>query len=1060
MDSRHLLRLFAGAAVFVALTARVWADTAAQEPTFNRDIRPILSNNCFACHGPDSAAREADLSLHTRAGATSEQRNGGPAIVAGDADASELLRRVAHADPAERMPPSDTGKRLSIDEIDALRRWIDAGAEYEPHWAYIVPTRPELPAAGDDDWVRNPVDAFVLQRVRDAGLEPGDVADKRTLIRRVSLDLIGLPPTLEEVSAFVADDSHDAYERLVERLMASPHYGERQAIPWLDAVRYADTWGYHADQYRSVWPYRDYIVNALNANLPFDRFTIEQLAGDYIDKPSTDQIAATTFNFMNKQSAEGGAQDKEYLAKYMADRVGTVGTAWLGQTMGCAECHDHKFDPISASDFYSMQAFFADIEERGKWAHPRGGFAAEQEFPIVYIGSEEQMAELERRRQALVAAIGDLAYRKVRDLSAVGFYGNQPLDDERFFAGFEQWLDDLAARAAADEPLFRQVTVGEAWSTSHPPAVVTEAGGVSFTGDWGEGPGSVTVTGGGDLGQQITALQIEFDSPVPAAIEAIAPFVLDIVHARVRYPDGRSAATKVEYHFVNRGPSPPNLHYYGIIREEAPRYYGEVRIISFHKDLEDRKMLLYLQQPLDWQPGSELEVEFVTALADPVPGAAIGTMLPFTLSVTDATEPGSDFERIVELAARGEDSWTEEDEGYVRSYYRAHGPNNMSAWRRFQAAELAYLSHAETVPSTWAVTRVEEPRPIRVLPGGDWQDESGPVVEPAVPEFLGTLVGAGARATRLDLARWLVSRDNPLTARTQVNRLWAQFFGRPLSLVQDDLGVQGHWPSHPDLLDWLAAEFHDSGWDPKHMVRLLVTSATYRQSSAVDAAVRSRDPENRFLARQAALRLPAEIIRDNALAISGLLNPDIGGPSVRPYQPKGYYSILNFPRRVYQADRGSGLYRRGLYMHWQRTRLHPFLRVFGAPTREEPVAERPSSTTPLQALALLNDPTAVEFARAFGALIVATPGLAGDDERLGWAFERATAREPSATELGILRDALQESRNHFESNPDQAGVFLGFGELEVSTRADPPELAAWSSVARIILNLHETITRS
>ena len=1058
MAGRYLLRLFTGAAMLVVHTVSFMADTAAQEPTFNRDIRPILSNNCFACHGPDSAVRKADLSLHTRAGATNEQRDGGPAIVPGNADASELARRVAHADPAERMPPSDTRKRLSTDEIETLRRWIDAGAEYQPHWAYIAPTRPELPAAGDDDWIRNSVDAFVLQRIRDAGLEPGKEADKRALIRRVSLDLIGLPPTLEEVSAFVSDNGHDAYERLVERLMASPHYGERQAIPWLDAVRYADTWGYHADHYRSVWPYRDYIVNALNANIPFDRFTIEQLAGDFIDRPSVEQIAATTFNFMNKQSAEGGAQDKEYLAKYMTDRVSTVGTAWLGQTMGCAECHDHKFDPVSASDFYSMQAFFADIEEYGKWAHPRSGFAAEQEFPIVYIGSDAQMAELERRRQALEAAIGDLAYRKVRDLSAVGFFGNQPLDDERFFAGFEPWLDDLAARA--DEPLFRQVAVGEARSTSHPPAVVTEAGGVSFTGDWSEGPGAVTVTGGGDLGRQITALQLEFDSPVPAALEAIAPFVLDIVHARVRYADGSSAESKAEYHLVNWGPSPPNLHHYGIIREEAPKYYGEVRIISFHKDLEDRKLLLYLEEPLDWHPGSRLEVEFVTALADPVPGSAVGTMLPFTLSVTDAIEPGSDFERIVELAATGEDAWTEEDERYVRNYYRAYGPRNMSAWRRFQAAELAYLSYAETVPSTWAVTRVEEPREIRVLARGDWQDESGPVVEPAVPEFLGELETEGARATRLDLARWLVSSDNPLTARTQMNRLWAQFFGRPLSLVQDDLGIQGHWPSHPDLLDWLAVEFHESGWDPKHMVRLLVTSATYRQSSAVDTAVRSTDPENRFFARQAAIRLPAEIIRDNALAISGLLNPDIGGPSIRPYQPEGYYSILNFPRREYRADRGSDLYRRGLYMHWQRTRLHPFLRVFDAPTREEPVAARPSSTTPMQALALLNDPTAVEFARAFGALIIAAPGLAGDDERLSWAFERATARVPSATELGILREALRESRDHFDSNPDQAGAFLRIGELEVPTRADPPELAAWSSVARIILNLHETITRS
>ena len=1060
MDSRLFAFIVAAVAMVGASVSPAVADTSADGPTFNRDIRPILSNHCFACHGPDSAAREADLSLHVRAGAIDDRRDGGPAIVPGDAAASELLRRVTHADPAERMPPADTETQLSAEEIDLLRRWIDAGAEYEPHWAYIVPARPELPAAGDDDWVRSPVDAFVLQQIRDAGLKPGGEADRRTLIRRVSLDLIGLPPTPEEVAAFVADDSDKAYERLVDRLMASLHYGERQAIPWLDAVRYADTWGYHADQNRSVWPYRDYVIEALNANLAFDRFTIEQLAGDFIDQPSMDQIAATTFNFMNKQTAEGGVQEKEYLAKYMADRVSTVGTAWLGQTLGCAECHDHKFDPIAASDFYSMQAFFADLQERGKWSDPWAGFVAEQEFPIVYLGSDEQMAELNRRKQALETAIGNLAYENVRDRIDVGFYRYRPLDDERLFTGFDRWLGELAARAAGDEPVFRPVTIERARSESHPPAEVTEAGGVSFTGEWSEGPGTVTVTGGGDLGQRITALQLEFDSPVPAAVEAIASLALDIVRARVRYPDGTRAEAEIEYHLVNWSPSPPNLHHYGIMREREPEFYRNFRLIAYHKDLGDKKMLLHLEEPLDWRPGSELSVEFVTTTADPVPGAAVGTLSPFTLSVTDAAEPGSDLERIVELAGLGRQSWTEEDEEYARDYYRAHGPQNMATWRRFQVAELHYLSYAETVPSTWAATRVGEPRTIRVLPRGDWQDETGPVVEPGIPGFLGKLETEGARATRLDLARWLVSSENPLTARTQMNRLWAQFFGRPLSEVQDDLGVQGHWPSHPDLLDWLAVEFQASGWDLKHMVRLLVTSSTYRQSSAADDAMRSRDPENRFFARQAALRLPAEIIRDNALAISGLLNPAIGGPSIRPYQPEGYYSILNFPRRVYRADRGSDLYRRGLYMHWQRTRLHPFLRVFDAPTREEPVAERPSSTTPLQALALLNDPTAVEFARAFGALIIESPGLVDDDERLAWAFERATARAPSASELGLLREALQESRSHFESNPNEARAFLGIGELEAVTAAEPPELAAWSSVARIILNLHETITRT
>ena len=586
-----------------------------------------------------------------------------------------------------------------------------------------------------------------------------------------------------------------------------------------------------------------------------------------------------------------------------------------------------------------------------------------------------------------------------------------------------------------------------------------EDGSVTFIGDWRQGPGRVHLIGGGDLGSHITALQLTIGESSAEALEVLATLVLDMVAVKVTSPDGGITEALVSYQMVNDGPRPPNLHLFGIIRERYPDYYPNIRIIRDHSSLEGGKVLLHLDKSLDWTSGSRLEVTFVTSHADNTPGSLIGTLPPFQMSVTDSQDPASDYEKAVSLAVKGSEQWSEEERNYMREYFRAHGPRNMQSWRDFQIAEHKYLSYADSVPSTWAVTRIEEPREIRVLPRGNWQDDSGPVVQAATPHILGGVAVENNRATRLDLARWLVSEANPLTGRAQMNRLWAQFFGAGISRVVDDLGVQGNWPSHPDLLDWLAVEFRESGWDMKRMVRLIVTSSSYRQSSQANEIHHQNDPENRIFARQVALPLPAEIVRDNALAISGLLNPRIGGPSVRPYQPEGYYSVLNFPRRVYNQSSGDLLYRRGIYVHWQRTRLHPFLRAFDAPSRQEAVVDRPVSNTPLQALALLNDPSSVEFARAYAGLLLGRRDTSTDEARLAYGFERATARRPIDEEMLVLHEALIAARQHFRDHANETTEFLKIGESIAATDVDSAEFAAWISVARIILNLHETNTR-
>jgi hypothetical protein len=805
---------------------------------FNRDIRPIFSDNCYACHGPDKNKRKARLRLDEHDGLFSSHGST-HLLVPGKPQQSELFRRVVTADAEERMPDPKSGKKLSDRQIALLQKWIEQGAVWKGHWAYLKPVRPPLPAVDEPGFVRTPVDRFILARLREENLPHAPEADRVTLVRRLYFDLLGLPPTPAEVAAFVNDSDPNAYEQLVDRLLASPHYGERLALYWLDLVRYADSIGYHSDNPMNVSPFRDYVIHAFNTNKPFDQFTVEQLAGDLLPSATVEQQVASGYNRLLQTTEEGGAQAKEYEAKYAADRVRNVSSVWLGSTMGCCQCHDHKFDPFTTREFYSLASFFADVKE---------GAVGRRE-PGIPVPSGEQTAELRK------------------------------LDEEM-------------------APLHKVLA-----------------------------------------------------TPMPQ---------LDA----------------------------------GAARWEAALLLAELR---------------KLPRPL------------VDAL-------------------------------LLEPAKR-----TPQQKQEVAAHYRTLAPELKTTRDQLAALQKQKDALDKAIPRC-LIAVSGPPRVVHVLPRGNWLDESGDAMSPATPQALPPLGVAGRRATRLDLARWLVSRDNPLTARVVVNRLWKLFYGQGLSKSLEDLGSQGEAPTHPELLDYLAVEFVDSGWDVKHLVKLLVLSGSYRQSSRPTEEQKERDPYNRLLARQARFRLDAELVRDNALAVSGLLVEKVGGPSVKPYQPAGYWSALNFPPREWPNDKGAGLYRRGLYTHWQRTFLQPSLLAFDAPSREECCVERPRSNIPQQALVLLNDPTYVEAARVFAERIVKEGG-SSIDARLRWAFACALSRQPRDEELKVLAGLYAKHAPEYAHDREAARKLLSTGDHPLPKDVDVAELAAWTSVARAILNLHETITR-
>lgn len=986
---------------------------------FNRDIRPIFSDTCFKCHGPDAKGRKGKLRLDLREEALADHKGKFP-IVPGKSAMSEAFRRLVTTDHDDLMPPAESNQTLTPRQIELVRRWIDQGAEYQAHWAFVTPSDPPMPKVSRESWVRNPIDRLILARLDREGLKPSAETDRVTLLRRLSFDLTGLPPQPSDLDAFLRDRSPRAYENAVDRLLGSSHYGERMAVWWLDLVRYADTTGYHNDVPMSVWPYRDYVIRSFNSNLPFDRFTVEQVAGDLLPEATQDQKVASTYNRILQTTEEGGAQAKEYEFIYACDRVRNTAVTWLGATLLCAQCHDHKFDPYTMKDFYGFAAFFADIQEPVVGARGRG----------LLLPTADESAQLKKLDDEIAAA------RLILDTPTPELESAQ-----------SAWEADLG-RELRWVPLIPV----KAQASSGTTLTADAEGVVKASGKFAEKDTYTLTATAGVSRIQAFRLEVLSDPDLPSQGPGTASngnFVLNefVVQSVESSGTNRDVALRsAAADFSQDGYSPSKLidgkrdTAGWAVLPQAGKAHMAVFETSAPLDRADGKASLVVTLDHQSQFGQHLVGKFrISATA--ATNASQGLGLP---------------QKIRDVLAVAASARSEEQRKELAVYYRKIAPALESTRKLFASLEERKKKKVDSIPS--CLVSVSGPaREVRMHVRGNWMNDTGPAMKPAIPETLGHLP-AGLSPTRLDLGRWLVSRENPVTARITANRIWRLFFATGISKTLYDSGSQGEVPTHPELLDWLASEFIRSGWDVKHLVRLMVTSSAYRQTSVASPELLERDPYNRLFARQSPFRLDAEFIRDNALSVSGLLVDKTGGPSVFPYQPAGYWGPLNFPTREWQNSKGEGLYRRGLYTHWQRTFLHPSMAAFDACSREEATAERSRSNIPQQALALLNDPSYVEAARVFAARIVKEGGSTSR-RRLDYALRRALDRPPRSGEVEVLLSLQRKHLEMYRKDPDAATKLLGVGDSALPAGADIAELASWTSVARTILNLHETITR-
>jgi hypothetical protein len=993
---------------------------AAAPVDFARDVRPILSDRCFACHGPDEATRKAGLRLDTEAGAK-QPRGAHIPVVPGNPAASELLRRVAPAQPALRMPPPYSDRKpLTEAEVAILRAWIEQGAKWQSHWSFTPPVRPPLPAVKNAAWERNPIDRFVLARLEREGLAPSPEADRARLLRRVSFDLTGLPPMLAELDAFLADRSPDAYEVVVDRLLASPRYGERMAVDWLDAARYADTHGYQVDPEKEMWPWRDWVIGAFNRNMPYDRFTVEQLAGDLLPDATLDQKIATGFQRNHRINSETGSIAEEFQAENMVDRVSTMGTVWLGLTVGCARCHDHKYDPLTARDFYSFYAFFNNVDEAGNGG-PRDGRGNHK--PYLRLPAPELEAQAAAKEKEIVEA--------KRVLAEV---------EKQVAARQQQW----EIRALEEQPRWTVLQPANLKATGgvrlmvQPDSSVLASGAMPASTMY-EFTASTKLT-------HITAFRLELlpDPRLPGVGSGRGEGGKAVVTLFEVRTGGRKIdparitadfkSEESELDLVIR-PAEQLKRGWGVNPDTAKPHYAVI---------EPARMF-----------GSASGTELSIRIGNEYEGAHVGR---FRVSVTDSEFPEVMPEDIRDILRKDAVTRSDKERTELSPYFLTHPRERRLASEVVTRLEAEKRSIENKIPSTMVMQEMDKPRDTFILVRGSY-DKPGEKVIAAVPGFLPPLP-AGAPANRLGLAEWLVDPGHPLTARVAVNRYWQSYFGTGLVKTAEDFGAQGEAPSHPELLDWLATEFVRSGWDVKAMQRLIVTSATYRQQSQSAPALRERDPESRLLARGPRVRLAAEMIRDQALAISGLLNTKMGGPPVKPYQPDGLWEQLSAfqGRKLFERSKGEDLWRRSVYTYWKRTVPPPSMTVFDAPTREFCVIRRPMSSTPLQALALLNDEMYIETARKLAERMLReggdTPAV-----RLAYAFRLATARTPSPAETAVLEAGLNRRLAQYRTDRAAAEKLLSAGEAPRDASLDIAELAAYTTAASVILNLDEVITR-
>ncbi len=1026
---------------------------------FNRDISPILSDTCFACHGPDATQRKASLRFDNKEGAFAKPG----VIVPGDSSNSRLIKRITATEPEMRMPPVASQRTLSARQIELLRRWIDEGAKWETHWAYLAPKRLEPPKVANSSWPRNEIDHFILARLEREGLKPSDPADKVTLLRRVTLDLTGLPPTTEEIDSFLKDTSLDAYEKRVDKLLGSPHYGERMAMWWLDLARYADTHGYHIDSHRDMWRWRDWVINAFNRNLPFDQFTTEQLAGDLLPDATTDQKIASGFNRNHMINFEGGAIPEEYQVEYVVDRVETTSNVWMATTLGCARCHSHKYDPITQKEFYQFFAFFNTVSEEG--LDGRTGNAK----PVLALPSQEQKTRLEELTSAIKVKEDALSEKEVEPLqekwekSLIGAIAEAPRNGLTAHYELDGNLSDVSGRyqhgrTVSGDPTFGSGQVGKAVSFDGDSRVSFGSVGAFERSD----PFSCALWLRGNGNTPIAALQ-RIDNPETRRGYEFLFDQLELVgiqkraaHLTIRltshWPDSAIQIITTSklilgdwYHIA--------LTYDGSGKAAGLRLYINGRL---HKPE-------VLQDNLSGTIKTNAELQIGNKdLGKPFRGN-IDDLRLYERALDDAEVERLAIHHPIQTILSGVSGKRSKDESErVRNYFLTHAApaalQNLYAELSILRKEKENLDNA--IPTVMVMSEMEKPRETFVLGRGDYRNKTDKV-SPGVPTVLSPLP-QGAPANRLGLAKWLVSESHPLTARVAVNRYWQIYFGLGIVKTSENFGVQGEPPEHPELLDWLATEFTRTGWDVKAMQRLIVTSATYRQSSRVAPGLLEKDPENRLLARGPRLRLAAETIRDNALAVSGLLNTDIGGPSVFPYQPKGLWDELafgdGFSAQSFTPSANRDLYRRSMYTFWKRTVPPPQLTTFDAPDREKCTARRALTNTPLQALVLMNDPTYIEAARWLAQRAMSEAGRDADS-RISFAFRAATSRMPSTKEAQLLRKLLQQQLAHYRRDKKAGIDLLSVGESKWNAKLDASELAAWTIVASTILNLDETITK-
>ena len=1230
---------------------------------YNLDVRPILADNCFACHGPDAKTREANLRLDTKSGAFSEP-SGYPVIVPGKPEDSELQLRIVSNDDHYRMPPADFNKTLTPEQVDLIAQWIREGAKWEEHWAFTTPVRPTPPEVKDQDWIRNPIDAFILSRLEKEGLTPANAADKRTLIRRLSFDLTGLPPTREEIHKFLEDESPDAYEKVIEAFMAKPEYGEHLARFWLDVARYGDTHGLHLDNYREMWPYRDWVIEALNKNMPFDQFTIEQLAGDLLPEPTLEQKIATGFNRCHVTTSEGGSIDEEYYVRYAIDRANTTSTVWMGLTVGCAQCHDHKYDPITQKEFYQLYAYFNNITEKAmdgnrkdsppvvklptpeqevelaafdaqiadlddqtkapipevdatqiawenrmpRWTtlkptslYSKGGATLEilEDYSVLASGTNpeqeiyEVIAELPPGKWSAVrlegitheslpkAGVGrsdnsnvvltdfavfiapsaadsdaspaeDVAHgdaetetqadnAAVRDADVEGEAGSTPTPDTDTEVAAEDAPVDAAdaenetADTDPDDPWTR-VPIVQAWA-DHEQAlgedglsgIVAKAIDDKPETGWALDRKSenrqaiflVAAPFGMEGGQLKIRLKHEFD----LRQKSLGRFRLALTDAPTIYPIG-SKMTLGDWHAA--GPftaAHGNIAFYEVYEPETKNvntndtFEVNGKTIKWekqahwvdgqvHNDIVGESSATYLSRNITsvTQQSAQLSIGSNDALKIWLNGTEI-------LSKNVQRDAGADQEQfqvqlkpgnnalllkivnysglsgfyfrietetpmtpadVVEIVGMPRSERETEQQAKIRDYYRQNlTPDktlNENTQRAFADLKALFVDLAEVqqkrdtldaeLTTTLVMEEREEPRGAYVLARGEYQNRR----EQVYPQTPAVLPGVPTEAppNRLGFAKWLLSPEHPLTARVAINRFWQDVFGIGIVETAEDFGTQGTPPVHPELLDWLATEFIASGWDVQKMLKLMLTSATYRQHSQVTPEKLERDADNRLLSRGPRYRLDAEMVRDNALALGGLLYTKVGGPSVKPPQPDGLWKAVGFTGSntdTFVQDTGADkVYRRSLYTFWKRTAPPPQMNILDAPSREACAIRRERTNTPMQALMLMNDPQFFEAARAFAERAIKEGGET-PEARIAYLFEMATARLPKPVEEALLLKTFQAHYQELEADPEAAKALITVGESTPDETLDPVEVAAWTMLANLILNLDEVLNK-